>query len=182
MSRTIKPTLNAFGFVSKSPRSSKRLGPSRVYEVAFAQIDQSIAGVMPRSVERIEDTPARRTGTRDASYYQFREVLSVRRRCRTIALACDYAAAGRYLRHHRLRHSAGRRSAITESSRSYERLLDQTSDRRLDAVCSTLWREPQRTAPGLLHNPMRGGVALCGSAEPALSACDRIKDRARRHE
>ncbi|HET9468739.1 MAG TPA: ABC transporter permease subunit, partial [Vicinamibacterales bacterium] len=94
----------------------------RFVEVAFAQIDQSIArGDADIGLSGIEDTPARRAGYAvTLPYYQFREVLSVR--------ASD---AGQFRTLADLR---GRRVGTLSGTIAYEILLAAERDHGLVAV------------------------------------------------
>ena len=91
-------------------------------EVAFAQIDQSIArGDAEIGLSGIEDTPARRAAYAvTLPYYQFREVLSVRS-----------ADAGRFRRFADLR---GRRVGTLSGTIAYEILLAAERDHGIVAV------------------------------------------------
>jgi polar amino acid transport system substrate-binding protein len=95
---------------------------SRFVEVAFAQIDQSIArGDADIGLSGIEDTPARRAGYAvTLPYYQFREVLSVRS-----------ADAGQFRRLSDLR---GRRVGTLSGTIAYEILLAAERDYGIVAV------------------------------------------------
>ena len=132
-------------------------------EVAFAQIDQSIArGDADIGLSGIEDTPARRAGYAvTVPYYQFREVLSVRS-----------ADAGQFRTLADLR---GRRVGTLSGTIAYEILLAAERDHgivavsydddvhpysdlllgRLDAVLldNVLAERRSRTTPGFVTHP-----------------------------
>ena len=136
---------------------------ARFVEVAFAQIDQSIArGDADIGLSGIEDTAARRAGYAvTLPYYQFREVLSVRS-----------ADAGRF---RTLADLNGRRVGTLTGTIAYEILLAAERDHgivavsyeddvhpysdlligRLDAVLldNVLADRRSRTAPGFVTHP-----------------------------
>ena len=160
----------------------------RFIEVAFAQIDQSIArGDAEIGLSGIEDTPARRTGYAVTHpYYQFREVLSVRS-----------ADAGQFRSLADLR---GRRVGTLTGTIAYDILLAAERDHgivavsyeddvhpysdlligRLDAVLldNVLAERRSRTAPGFVTQPDAVAVShYVGVLAPGNEALrDRINE------
>ena len=157
----------------------------RFVEVAFAQIDQSIArGDADIGLSGIEDTPARRAGYAVTHpYYQFREVLSVRS-----------ADAGRF---RSLADLSGRRVGTLTGTIAYDILLAAERDHgivavsyeddvhpysdlligRLDAVLldNVLAERRSRTTPGFVTLPDAIAVShYVGVLAPANGA---LRDR-----
>ena len=157
----------------------------RFVEVAFAQIDQSIArGDADIGLSGIEDTPARRAGYAVTHpYYQFREVLSVRS-----------ADAGQFRSLADLR---GRRVGTLTGTIAYDILLAAERDHgivavsyeddvhpysdlligRLDAVLldNVLAERRSRTSPGFVTHPDAVAVShYVGVLAPANGA---LRDR-----
>src|SRR5688572_11688202 len=140
-------------------------------EVAFAQIDQSIArGDADIGLSGIEDTPARRAGYAvTLPYYQFREVLSVRS-----------ADAGQFRRLSDLR---GRRVGTLSGTIAYEILLAAERDHGIVAVSyddavlldNVLAERRSRTTAGFVTHPEAVAVShYVGVLAPGNSA---LRDR-----